>query len=37
MQGKSCFNFAATDPTLFKELAALTARGLKAFRATGYV
>lgn len=26
MQGKSCFNFKRTDPALFKELAALTAR-----------
>ncbi len=37
MQGKACFNFTAPDPKLFKELAALTAKGLKAFREAGYV
>lgn len=32
MQGKSCFNFTAVDDGLFKELAALTAKGHKAFK-----
>jgi hypothetical protein len=27
MQGKSCFNFTAPEPTLFRELAKLTTRG----------
>ncbi len=27
MQGKSCFNFTAPDPALFRELAKLTTRG----------
>ena len=27
MQGKSCFNFSAVEPTLFKELTALTKAG----------
>jgi hypothetical protein len=37
MQGKSCFNFKEAEPKLFKELASLTAKGLKAFREAGYV
>ena len=37
MQGKSCFNFTEIDPVLFRELAALTAAGFKAFRALKYV
>jgi hypothetical protein len=32
MQGKSCFNFTAPDPTLFRELATLTAAGLALYR-----
>lgn len=32
MQGKSCFNFTSVDPVLFRELEALTARALAAFR-----
>jgi hypothetical protein len=32
MQGKSCFNFTSTDPTLFAELEDLTIRGFDAFR-----
>lgn len=37
MQGKSCFNFAAVDETLFAELAALAARGFADYRERGYV
>jgi hypothetical protein len=32
MQGKSCFNFLAPDPTLFRELAKLTASGFALYR-----
>jgi hypothetical protein len=32
MQGKSCFNFTAPDPVLFRELAKLTAAGLALYR-----
>jgi hypothetical protein len=32
MQGLSCFNFAGPDPTLFRELAKLTAAGLTLYR-----
>jgi hypothetical protein len=32
MQGKSCFNFSAPDPALFRELAKLTAAGLALYR-----
>ena len=32
MQGKSCFNFARVDETLFRELAALTALGLERYK-----
>jgi hypothetical protein len=32
MQGKSCFNFAALEPALFRELAALTRAGLRHYR-----
>ncbi|MBI3878542.1 MAG: hypothetical protein HY301_00555 [Verrucomicrobia bacterium] len=32
MQGKSCFNFTASDEALFKELEQLTAEGFAAFR-----
>jgi hypothetical protein len=31
MQGKSCFNFSSVDPGLFRELAALTAKGFASF------
>lgn len=37
MQGKSCFNFAETDDTLFKELEALTRAGLVNYREQGFV
>ena len=32
MQGKSCFNFTAPDPVLFRELSKLTAAGLALYR-----
>ncbi len=37
MQGKSCFNFAAPEPTLFKELAALTRAGYASYKEQGFV
>jgi hypothetical protein len=37
MQGKSCFNFSAVEPTLFKELAALTKAGYASYKEQGYV
>ncbi len=37
MQGKSCFNFKASDPALFAELEELTARGFEAFRSAGFM
>lgn len=37
MQGKSCFNFAASDKTLFKELAALTKAGYASYKEQGFV
>ena len=37
MQGKSCFNFAARQPTLFKELAALTKAGYASYKEQGFV
>lgn len=37
MQGKSCFNFAAVDRVLFKELAALTQAGFASYRRQGFV
>ena len=33
MQGKSCFNFTAPDPVLFRELSKLTSAGLALYRA----
>jgi hypothetical protein len=35
MQGKSCFNFTASDAQLFTELAGLTERGIERFREQG--
>jgi hypothetical protein len=32
MQGKSCFNFTAPDPALFRELAKLTTRAFALYR-----
>jgi hypothetical protein len=37
MQGKSCFNFAASEPKLFKELAALTKASFSSYKEQGYV
>jgi hypothetical protein len=37
MQGKSCFNFKASEPALFKEIAALTKAGLASYKAQGFV
>ena len=35
MQGKSCFNFKAVEPALFKELAALAKKGAERFKQAG--
>jgi hypothetical protein len=32
MQGKSCFNFSAPEPTLFRELRKLTSRGFALYK-----
>lgn len=37
MQGKSCFNFASSDPKLFKELTALTKAPFASYKEQGYV
>lgn len=37
MQGKACFNFAAVDPQLFRQLAKLTAAGFADYRRLRYV
>lgn len=37
MQGKSCFNFAAIDEVLFKELADLVRSGYVSYEEQGYV
>ena len=37
MQGKSCFNFSAVEPTLLKELAALTSAGYASYKEKGFV
>ena len=37
MQGKSCFNFSAVEPALFKELAALTKAGYGSYQEQGLV
>jgi hypothetical protein len=37
MQGNTCFNFKKSDGRLFQELEGLTARGLAAFRKSGFV
>jgi len=37
MQGKSCFNFAASEPKLFKELATLTKASYASYMEQGYV
>ena len=37
MQGKSCFNFNASEPTLFKELSALTKSAFASYKEQGFV
>ena len=37
MQGKSCFNFSAVEPKLFKELTALTKAGYGSYKEQGFV
>jgi hypothetical protein len=37
MQGKSCFNFKATEPALFQELASLTEAGFASYEEQGFV
>ena len=37
MQGKTCFNFTATDPALFTEIDALTATSIAAFKKAGFI
>ena len=37
MQGKSCFNFKASEPALFKELSALTKSAFASYQEQGYV
>lgn len=37
MQGKSCFNFSKSDPTLFRELEKLARAGFKRFKSDGRV
>ena len=37
MQGKSCFNFKASEPALFKELATLTRSAFASYKEQGFV
>jgi len=37
MQGRSCFNFAEVDKTLFKELALLTKAAFASYEAQGFL
>jgi hypothetical protein len=37
MQGKSCFNFKASDERLFGELTELTERGYQRYEEAGYI
>lgn len=37
MHGKSCFNFASVNESLFKELAVLTDAGFRDYKKSGYV
>jgi hypothetical protein len=37
MQGKSCFNFKASEPTLFKELSAITKSAFASYKEQGFV
>ncbi len=36
MQGKSCFNFKASEPALFKELTALTKAAFTSYKEQGF-
>jgi hypothetical protein len=36
-QGKSCFNFSAVEPALFKELASLTKASYASYKEQGFV
>jgi hypothetical protein len=36
MQGKTCFNFTVSEPTLFTELDSLTAASITAFKQAGF-
>jgi len=37
MQGKTCFNFTATEPALFRELDTLTAASIAAFKKAAFI
>ena len=37
MQGKSCFNFSASDPVMFAELRQLTRKGVAKYESAGYM
>jgi hypothetical protein len=37
MQGKACFNFSSVDPSVFKQLSALTKSGYKVFKDRGWL
>jgi len=37
MQGKSCFNFRALEPALFKELSTLTKASYASYKEQGFV
>jgi hypothetical protein len=37
MQGKACFNFTSVDPSVFKQLSALTRTGYKVFKDLGWL
>ena len=37
MQGKACFNFTTTEPTLFRELDTLTGASIAAFRKAAFI
>ncbi|HEV2669859.1 MAG TPA: hypothetical protein VGU74_02105 [Gemmatimonadales bacterium] len=37
MQGKTCFNFTASDDVLFRELDQVTTLGIAAFRRAGFI
>lgn len=36
MQGKTCFNFTATEPALLTEIESLTSASIKAFKKAGF-